>query len=428
MKKTTHSNLLLSLIIPIVSLSLLLLWVKTRNQNLQKPSNTYKELIFEHNLSCQEHPDLYEPEWNFHTITQGENFSIIASQHLSLTPYEILQVTDQAKEIANLAQLQTGQTIQYRLNSEGALQELKIPVKYNIELLIIRQESTFMGQVIQKTLTKTHSIYKGIISQTLSSSMQAQDVPCSLASKASILLEKRNNLRDDLRQGDKFDLLITSDEVDGELFSPQIEAIRLDGYRIKTALYIHSDGYYYDKNGYGLDPSFYRYPLLSAYKISSHFNLSREHPITGQTCPHYGTDFATPIGTPVISPAEGKVISSGYQQCTGNYLTIKHYNGYITRYFHLSELFVTTGDKVSLSAKIALTGNSGRSTGAHLHYELQINNRPVDTMLVNLPLSKNLKGEELTAFQEQVLQRVAMLGGSYTHLAISETQEKIPKS
>ena len=418
------------MIAPVVASALLILGIMPDKQTNEKSTDIHEELIYDSDLPYREQSELYEPEWQSYTVTSGDNFSLLGSRLLSLTPSEIIKIADTTREAIDLAQLKTGQKIQYLLNKEGKLQELKFSIKSNLDYLVKRQDSTFSGQKINKSSTKIHQIYKGVISNNLSSSMQTQGVPYTLASKAGTLLEKRNNLRRDLRAGDRFDILIVSDEVDGELFSPKIEAIRLNGHRIKSALYLHSDGYYYDEQGKSLEPGFNRYPLEQSFRISSPFNLNRKHPVTGLVRPHYGTDFATPTGTPVTSPAEGIVKRVGYQQYAGHYLVVEHYNGYVTRYFHLSKSLVKEGESVAIGTKIALTGNSGRTTGAHLHYELHKNGSPVDPMLVNLPSSRNLEGKELAAFQEQVLQKVAALDQSNTKLALSvaEEEENTPKS
>lgn len=95
---------------------------------------------------------------------------------------------------------------------------------------------------------------------------------------------------------------------------------------------------------------------------------------------HEGIDLAAPVGTPIFAPGEGEVIFAGWQRGYGNLIKIRHELGVETRYGHLSQIRVRVGQKVSRGALIGDMGNTGRSTGSHLHYEIRVNGRSVDPM------------------------------------------------
>lgn len=123
-----------------------------------------------------------------------------------------------------------------------------------------------------------------------------------------------------------------------------------------------------------------RLPLsvpVDHYHISSSFG-KREDPINGRMGMHYGLDLGAVEGSRVYAPAPGKVVDAGWNGQYGRFVEIDHGMGVHTRYGHLKEALVETGDKVTYRDKIALVGNSGRSTGAHLHYEVQVDGEPVD--------------------------------------------------
>lgn len=105
-------------------------------------------------------------------------------------------------------------------------------------------------------------------------------------------------------------------------------------------------------------------------KITSRFGY-RTHPVTGVRKFHNGIDLAARIGTPVLSPAPGIVSSVTFNNTGGNQLVVKHDNGYQTGYAHLSKVLVSVGAKISQGEQIALTGNTGASTGPHLHFVLK---------------------------------------------------------
>jgi murein DD-endopeptidase len=104
-----------------------------------------------------------------------------------------------------------------------------------------------------------------------------------------------------------------------------------------------------------------------AGRVMSKFG-QRTHPITGVISMHNGTDISAPIGTAVISPADGTVTTVNFHATGGKQVVVTHTNGYRTGYAHLSEQLVTAGQKVTKGQAIAKTGNTGASTGPHLHF------------------------------------------------------------
>lgn len=118
-------------------------------------------------------------------------------------------------------------------------------------------------------------------------------------------------------------------------------------------------------------------PITSSARMSSGFGY-RVHPVTGKTQFHKGMDFAAPIGTPIYATGNGVVTFSGWGTGYGRYVEIDHGNGTMTRYPHTSANYVSVGDTVSANQHIADVGNTGRSTGAHLHYEVRQNGQAVN--------------------------------------------------
>lgn len=120
-------------------------------------------------------------------------------------------------------------------------------------------------------------------------------------------------------------------------------------------------------------------PVLSAFRFTSGFG-PRSDPKTGGTRMHEGTDFAAGHGTPIYSTADGVVTHAGWLGGYGRLVKIKHQFGIETRYAHMSRIRVNVGDRVSRGDRIGDMGNSGRSTGTHLHYEVRLNGKPVNPM------------------------------------------------
>lgn len=197
-----------------------------------------------------------------------------------------------------------------------------------------------------------------------------------------------------LRKGDQFSILtsVTINKNNNKKLQSS-----LIGARICTAgkdyyLFQLDKGKFYDRNAMYLENNFIQSPILEPYRISSKFNLNRLNPVTGQISPHAGVDFAVPTGTPVLAVGDGEVIISKYSKIAGNYIEIKHNYQCITRYMHLKKILVKPGQKVKKGDQIALSGNTGRSTGPHLHFEIWINRRPVNPLTTNFMNLEKLLG------------------------------------
>jgi murein DD-endopeptidase MepM/ murein hydrolase activator NlpD len=119
--------------------------------------------------------------------------------------------------------------------------------------------------------------------------------------------------------------------------------------------------------------------------LSSAFSRMREHPILHEARPHEGIDVTAPYGAPIEAPANGAVIQAGWEAGYGNTVVIDHGYGIVTKFAHASRILVRVGDKVKRGELIAQVGNTGLSTGPHLHYEVRINGRPVDPRRYILP-------------------------------------------
>ncbi|MBV7433660.1 peptidoglycan DD-metalloendopeptidase family protein [Cardiobacteriaceae bacterium TAE3-ERU3] len=161
--------------------------------------------------------------------------------------------------------------------------------------------------------------------------------------------------------------------------------------------------YFYDSEGEAPEPSMDRAPL-NYTRISSPFNPRRRHPITGRITPHEGVDLKQAYGTPVHTTGNGVVTFAGNQHGYGRIVIIHHPNGYETRYAHLSAISVKQGQHVKRGDVVGKLGNSGFSTGAHLHYEVRINGVPRDPMRVKLPSYNPIPRRDMQAWRFRTAQ------------------------
>lgn len=242
----------------------------------------------------------------------------------------------------------------------------------------------------------------GEISGSFSQSVNRAGLGSAEIDQIVTLLKDKINFARDLRAGDKFEVVQSRQFVGDELTgNREIQAIKIfNRGRVLTA-YLHTDGQYYDQNGDSLQRAFQRKPVAGNYRLSSHFNPKRKHPVTGRVAPHNGTDWATPTGTPIVSTGDGVVLLTRNHPYAGKYVVIQHGTTYKTRYLHLSKILVRKGQKVSRGQRIGLSGKTGRVTGPHIHYELIIRGRAVNAMKANIPMANSVSKKEMAAFKQR---------------------------
>ena len=139
---------------------------------------------------------------------------------------------------------------------------------------------------------------------------------------------------------------------------------------------------------------------INGARLSSSFGI-RKHPILGFNKMHKGTDFAAPMGTPIMASGDGKIIRSRWCGGGGNCVKIKHNSTYSTLYAHMSKFGrgVKEGVRVKQGQIIGYVGSTGMSTGPHLHYEVIVNGKKINSQKLKLPSGKILKGETRTLFE-----------------------------
>jgi len=188
---------------------------------------------------------------------------------------------------------------------------------------------------------------------------------------------------------------------------------------------------FFDADGNSLRRAFLKAPL-KAYRVTSKFSGSRMHPILKIRRPHYGVDYAAPVGTPVLSIGDGRVIMAGYQKGAGRIIKIRHNSVYTTTYMHLSRFAqgLTNGKYVNQGEVIGYVGSSGLSTGPHLDFRVSRNGSPIDPLKMESPPVDPVKPENREAFDSVKLALLGLLNGvDQTNFAENLTADTfIPES
>ncbi|MGN1281742.1 MAG: peptidoglycan DD-metalloendopeptidase family protein [Succinivibrio sp.] len=206
-----------------------------------------------------------------------------------------------------------------------------------------------------------------------------------------------------IREGDTMRVLFSDSHGKGKICAVEFNLSRGG----KIASYLNSaDGKYYDESGIRGSrggSTFARFPFHSRVRVTSQFNPSRRHPVTGKVRPHNGVDFGLPVGTIITAPADGVVDKATFSRSAGYYIVVRHSATVSTVYMHLSKLSVRPGQRVKQGTPIARSGNTGISTGPHLHYEVRIGGRAVNPLRVKLNNGRDeLNNKERKAFQASV--------------------------
>jgi murein DD-endopeptidase MepM/ murein hydrolase activator NlpD len=151
------------------------------------------------------------------------------------------------------------------------------------------------------------------------------------------------------------------------------------------------DGAYYDDEGQPLHKTFLKSPL-NYRRISSRFSRARRNPVTRKVVPHHGVDYAAARGTPVVSTADGRVVSARWNGALGRAVTVRHGAGYETIYGHLNGFAkgIRAGATVRQNQVIGYVGSTGRATGPHLHYTMKLNGRAMDPLRFESPPAEPL--------------------------------------
>ncbi|BBI49181.1 hypothetical protein HORIV_16020 [Vreelandella olivaria] len=357
----------------------------------------------------------FVPQWETHIVESGETFAVLAQNELGLGYSEVMALLEDLPDQRMLTNWRAGHSFDYQLDEDGRLLSLRMMKNTRDGILLEKDADHYAITTIERQGEPVQRLYAGSVSGSFARSAQATGLNSSSVTELTKLLEKKLDFRRDSRRGDRFQVLVESDMIDGETLDSRVLAVHYDGERMDlTVVRNASDDNFYTPEGGSLDPAFARHPFEGNYRLSSGFNPRRKHPVTGRISPHNGTDFAMPIGTPVTAPANGVVERVSNHHAAGRYVVIRHDNGYRTRYLHLSRPLVTQGERVTMGERIALSGNTGRSTGPHLHYEVIVNNSPVNAMTVPLPENTSLSGDTLIAFQNQAAPILAALESGET--------------
>ena len=342
-----------------------------------------------------------------HKISSGETFDKILNNY-SIPNEEINQIKKKLNSDYNINNLQPNLEIKITIDQSNNKKIISFlfPVSRTEKIQLTRNldNNLFEKKIIITNLNKKIIFKEGKITQSLYKTAIDLKVQPNVIIEFARIYGFQVDFQRDIRKNDNFQIMYEVFEDDnGKIFETGniiFADLKLSGKN--NALYYFekkgSEGHY-DENGKSVEKALMKTPINGA-RLSSAFGM-RKHPIDGFNKMHRGTDFAAPMGTPIMASGSGLITRARWCGGGGNCIKIKHNSTYETIYAHMKNFArgIKEGIRVKQGQIIGYVGSTGKSTGPHLHYEVVVNGKKVNSQKLKLPSGKTLKGKEREIFE-----------------------------
>ena len=354
--------------------------------------------------------DQFDPrhEKIIHRVKSGETFDKILDK-LNIGKQEkntILRELVLEKKV--FKKLYAGQIIKFKVDKKSPSKITEIDISLTRTKNLIAKRSldlqNFSTNIIEKNLIKKISYNESRITDSLYSSAVNQGIPPNIIVEFARIYGFQIDFQRDIWKNDTYQIIYEKflNEEGNTLDTGNIIYANLILQGKENPLYFFKDEIisdHFDERGQSIKKTLMKTPINGA-RLSSSFG-KRKHPILGFTKMHTGTDFAAPTGTPIMASGDGKVTKASWCGGGGNCVKIKHNSTYTTVYAHMSKFArgIKKGKKVVQGQIIGYVGSTGMSTGPHLHYEVIVNGKKVNSQKLKLPSGKVLKGNARKEFE-----------------------------
>ena len=341
-----------------------------------------------------------------HKIKSGETFDKILEDY-EIEKSEIIKIKNSLKNQINLDKLNTKQIIQFTIDkTKNKIDNFTYQISNTQKIYLKRNDlnDSFNNEILSIKLEKNIIYKENIILQSLYSAALTEGIPANTIVEFARIYGFQVDFQRDIRKKDKFQIMyeIFLNEKKEIIETGEILFANLELSGQDNSLYyfdIEGSEGHYDKNGKSVKKALMKTPINGA-RLSSPFGM-RKHPIDGFNKMHRGTDFAAPLGTPIMASGDGVIKKAGWCGGGGNCVKIRHNSTYQTVYAHMSKFArgIKTGVRVKQGQTIGYVGSTGKSTGPHLHYEVIVNGKKVNSQKLKLPSGKILKGANRKLFE-----------------------------
>ncbi len=403
-KKSQHNSLIFLLIFIIISIISVALYNNSREkvhleyQNLL--SNTYFKKSIEKLLTST------KPRYSSikHTVKNGETLNSILIQY-KISKKEssnIIGIFSKKK----IKFLKAGIVLNFVIdNKNNQIIQFIYPLNKSKKIVLDKKDNLEFSVKEKIAQLEKKIIFKeGIITSSLYRTAKKLNIEDSIIIDFANIYGFQIDFQRDIYKNDSFQIMyenyFNEEEKISETGNIIFANLILRGQSIP--LYYFDDGKsteHYDLNGTSVKKALMKTPINGA-RLSSPFGM-RKHPILGFNKMHKGTDFAAPMGTPVMASGDGVIIKASWCGGGGNCIKIKHNSTYQTVYAHLSKFAsnIKRGLRVKQTQIIGYVGSTGMSTGPHLHYEVIKNGKKINSQKLKLPSGKILKGNSRKNFE-----------------------------
>ena len=341
-----------------------------------------------------------------HQILPGETFDSILKEYF-INSAEIEDIKKILLTKVNINKLKTSQKIQFTIDQKNNLIKNFVFQISNTEKIYLTRDfetEKFNERILITNLKKKIVYSENIILESLYKSATKEKIPANIIIEFARIYGFQVDFQRDIRKKDSFQIMYEAfiDDNNKTIESGNILFSNLKLSGENHSLYYFdkkgSEGHF-DKNGRSVQKALMKTPINGA-RLSSSFGM-RKHPIDGFNKMHRGTDFAAPMGTPIMASGNGVIKKAGWCGGGGNCVVIKHNSTYQTVYAHMSKFAsgIKSGIRVKQGQTIGYVGSTGKSTGPHLHYEVIVNGKKVNSQKLKLPSGKILKGDERVLFE-----------------------------
>ena len=383
-----------------------LLFNDKKNLQSKKYNNFINNIYLKKTLS--EIIDNLEPRYKKynHKIKSGETFDKILNSY-SIEKEEISAIKKSLLKKSIINKLNTNQKIQIIVDqTNNKIKEFIFQISNTEKIYLSKssEESDFSKKILIIKLDKKIIYKENIILQSLYKAATDQNIPSNTIIEFARIYGFQVDFQRDIRKEDKFQIMyeVLIDKNNKVIETGKILFANLKLSGQDNSLYYFDKGSvegHYDKNGKSVQKALMKTPINGA-RLSSSFGM-RKHPIDGFNKMHKGTDFAALKGTPIMASGNGIIKKAGWCGSGGNCIKIRHNSTYETVYAHMSKFSrgIKKGVRVKQGQTIGYVGSTGKSTGPHLHYEVIVNGKKVNSQKLKLPSGKVLKGKNRELFE-----------------------------
>ena len=377
-------------------------------ENLAREKKVSKKIITEEDpIHIEEKLEIDFTLVQKYYLQEGETFTG-ALKKADLQDDEINDVVNIISKKIDLRKLKVGtliETYTKSVNDKNIINEIIIYPDIEKKIFVKKVNNKFVASEDKKKLYSKLKLNEVEIHNSIYESLKKIDTPDEIIMEFVQLYSFDIDFQRDIRKGNKIKIFfeIYTDSQNNYIKSGNINFSEIILNDESYELYrFQSEGdefvEYFNSDGKSATKALMKTPINGA-RLSSGFGM-RKHPILGYNKKHQGVDFAAPTGTPIMAAGTGHIEFVGNNGGAGKYIRIKHLNGYKTSYSHLSKYAsgIQKNVKVLQGQIIGYVGNTGLSTGPHLHYEVIFNGKRINPMKMKLPSGKQLKDKNLEIF------------------------------